>query len=123
MVVDSQGHLTASSSGSVVERVAGAKRQCSQIALQTAFNATCRYTDHSNGHVEVGPTGFPEWWQESVTSTYYGTRVSHGTSHSLNDALIPLTAGHWNAAQILGLLGFKSVPPGVTFDLKVRRVK
>ncbi len=119
LTVDAEGRVTWSSSTLLVEHVRGATQQCSSKALDTAFDGSCRYSATGTGHVEVGLTGFPEWWLDSDTTTYYGTHVSHSTYHGLRDNRIPLSAGHWNTAQYLALLGFKSVPPGVTFQLAV----
>ncbi len=117
LTVDAEGRVTWSSSTLLVEHVRNATQQCSSKA--TAFDGSCRYSATGTGHVEVGPTGFPEWWLDSATTTYYGTQVSHSTSHKLRDSRIPLSVGHWNTAQYLALLRFKSVPPGVTFQLAV----
>jgi len=119
LTVDAEGRFTWSSSTLLVEHVRSATQQCSSKAHDTAFDGSCRYSATGTGHVEVGPTGFPEWWLDSATTTYYGTHVSHSTSHELRDSRIPLSAGHWNTAQYLALLGFKNVPPGVNFQLAV----
>jgi hypothetical protein len=111
------GHYSVRFATSISERVphVGAASRCSNatVFLQT-FTGTCREQGSGHGHIAMGITGMPDFWQDDTHGTWNGTPGVHFAAGGPSDTFNPACPGTYNTARFLRLFGFRTVPSGIT---------
>ena len=111
------GHYSVRFTTSIVERVphVGAASRCSNatVFLQT-FTGMCRERGSGHGHIAMGITGMPDFWQDDTHGTWNGTPGAHFAAGGPSDTFNPACPGTYDTARFLRLFGFRAVPAGIT---------
>jgi hypothetical protein len=94
---------------------AGASLHCDNTTVFLGtFTGTCREQGTGHGHIGMGITGMPDFWQDDAQGTWNGTPASRFATGGPTDTFNPACPGTYNAARFLRLFGFSAVPAGIS---------
>jgi hypothetical protein len=111
------GHYTVRFTTWIREQVPhiGMTSHCSNttVFLQT-FTGSCREQGSGHGHIAMGITGMPDFWQDDTHGTWNGTPGVPFAAGGPSDTFNPACPGTYDTARFLRLFGFTAVPRGIT---------
>src|SRR5947209_2389567 len=121
---DRAGRYTVRFWTTVTESVPGAGRpeRCTDaLVFDGAFSGTCRETGSGRGHIALGRTGMPDFWQDVTRGVWEGAPPIPFVTTDPTDTFNPACPGRLNVKQFLFLLGIHRVPAGITGSLLLTR--
>ncbi len=104
----------------ITESVPGGHRpaHCDNTTVfTTAFSGICREVGQGHGHISLGGTGMPDFWQDDTAGSWQGQAGGRFATSGPTDTFNPVCAGTLNARQYLALFGYRSVPRGISMRI------
>ena len=110
------GHYSVRFTTWISERVSGigGPSHCDNaIVFLKTFTGTCREQGTGHGHIAMGITGMPDFWQDDTRGVWSGTPAARFAAVGATDTFNPACPGTYDAARLLRLFGIKTVPADI----------
>lgn len=91
--------------------------------FDTQFSGRCTEEGWGHGHIAKGGTGMLDFWEDDTTGFWHGNPTARFYESTTTDTLNPACEGTLTTNKLMRLLGYHSVPVGISARLTITHRK